>query len=408
MNKQSTRIVVVGGGFGGVFSALDLIGSGEVTLINQEDHFLFTPMLYEYLSGEVEAWHIAPSFRELLDDKVRVIKGAVSHIDFTKREVAIEGRSRTLGYDILILAVGSTTNYFNVEGARDYAIPFRKLEDADRLRRRMTDAIDKIAPDAAPQDATAQATFAVIGGGASGVETATKMVDLLNDAFARRGLPGVPRVMVIEMGDRIIPGMGGDLREYVEQSLREARVEIHTETRVTKVTARSVAFEHNGVQKEIETAAVVWTGGVRVSPLVESLDLQKDERDKIAVRETLQTFEHPEVFALGDVARYDDADARLSGTAQLANQQAGLVATNVQAYLKGEALTTKHFADLGAAVSLGTERAAVASSGTVVHGALARQARFALYTSRLPTWHHRLKVGASWFLEGTQPRPLGE
>jgi NADH dehydrogenase FAD-containing subunit len=112
------------------------------------------------------------------------------------------------------------------------------------------------------------------------------------------------------------------------------------------------------------------------------------------------------VFALGDIAFYPDADPKLHGTAQLAFQQASLAGRNVKAFLNEKELHTKHFEELGEAMSLGTERAAVLTGGKAFGGALARQARFALYTSRLPTWHHRLRVGASWFFEGTAPRPL--
>ena len=112
------------------------------------------------------------------------------------------------------------------------------------------------------------------------------------------------------------------------------------------------------------------------------------------------------VFALGDIAFYKDVVPTLAGTAQLAFQQSGLLVSNVRRFIEGRELKTKHFVELGEAVSLGTERAAVLSAGKVISGPLARQARFALYTQRLPTWHHRLRVGASWFFEGTAPRPL--
>src|ERR687884_1133864 len=127
MPTKTAKIVILGGGFGGLFTALDLAGAGEVTLLSPEDHFLFTPMLYEYLSGEVEAWHIAPYYKELLDESVRLIRGEVTGIDLKAREVAIAGREQRVAYDVLVLAVGGITNYWNVEGAEEYAMPFRKL-----------------------------------------------------------------------------------------------------------------------------------------------------------------------------------------------------------------------------------------------------------------------------------------
>jgi demethylphylloquinone reductase len=406
MADKTARILIVGGGFGGVFTALDLAGAGEVTLVGTEDHFLFTPMLYEYLSGEVEAWHIAPQYKELLGEGVRFIRGEVTDIDFEKREATIAGRAERIAYDVLVLAVGGITNYAGVEGAQEYALPFRQLAHADALRRRMVEALDRVPPDVAPQDARRALTFAVVGAGASGVELSTKMADLLRDAFERRALRGEPRVMIIEMGDQVVPGMGDEIRVFVEDALKKSRVEMHTRTRVKSVTAKGLTFEHDGELTSLEAAAVVWTGGVRINPLIEKLELEKDRRGLVMVEPTLQARGHERVFAIGDIAFFPDATPTLAGTAQLALQEAGLAADNVKALLAGRELRTKHFQELGEALSLGTEHAAVLVGGRAFGGALARQARFSLYTARLPTWHHRLKVGASWFFGGTAPRPL--
>jgi len=400
------RIVVLGGGFGGLFTALYLAGSGEITLVSDEDHFLFTPMLYEYLSGEVEAWHIAPRYDELLEGSVRFVRGRIAGIDLAAQSVSLENSNEKLNYDVLVIGLGGVTNYVGVDGAKEYSLPFRKLDHADNLRRRMVTALDRIAPDLAPQDVRREVTFAIVGGGASGCELSTKMADLLYDAFKRRSLHGEPRVLVIEMGDKVIPGMGDQIREIVEDSLHKSRVEVHTETRVVKVTSDEITFEHEGRQENLKDAGVVWTGGVKMSPLIEQLDVEKNRRGLLVVKPTLQLSQHLNIFALGDIAFYPDASPTLAGTAQLAYQQASLAARNIKAFNEGKELHTKHFEELGEAMSLGTERAAVLTGGKAFGGALARQARFALYTSRLPTWHHRLRVGASWFFEGTAPRPL--
>jgi NADH:ubiquinone reductase (non-electrogenic) len=406
MANSTSRILIIGGGFGGLFTALGLTDAGQVTLISKQDHYLHTPMLYEYLSGEVEAWHIAPRYSELLSDDLRFIQGEVTDVDFAAREVGIAGQDERVPYDVLVLAVGGVTNYWNIEGAEQHAMPFRTIEHADALRLRMVRALDRVAPDQAPQDVRRQLTFAVVGGGASGVELATKMADLLNDAFERRALPGEPRVLVMEMSKQVVPGMGDEIRSLVEDALKRSRVEVHTQTRVLRVTQGGVAFEHAGEQTEIEAAAVVWTAGVRVNPLVEKLDLEKEKRGYLVIQPTLQTQTHENVFALGDIAIYTDADPQLAGTAQLAFQESSLAVNNVRAFLQGRELETRHFSEIGEALSLGTENAAVMAEGHTFGGVLARQARFALYTSRLPTWHHRLRVGASWFFGGKAPRPL--
>ena len=400
------KILILGGGFAGLFTALELARSADITMVSDEDHFLFTPMLYEYLSGEVEAWHIAPRYDELLDENVRCVQDAVTGIDLTAQTVSLAKHEEKLNYDMLVLALGGVTNYVGVEGAEEFSFPFRKLVHADNLRKRMVDALDRIPPSMAPQDVQRELTFAVVGAGASGCELSTKMADLLLDAFKRRALHGEPRVLVVEMGDRVVPGMGEQIRTLVEEALRESHVEVHTQTRVVKVTSNELTFEHQGNRETLKTAGVVWTGGVKMNPVVEQLDVEKNKRGVLIVDPTLQLPQHNNVFALGDIAVYPDATPSLAGTAQLAFQQASLAARNINAFLEGNELHTKHFEELGEAISLGTERAAVLTGGKAFGGALARQARFALYTSRLPTWHHRLRVGASWFLGGTDPRPL--
>ncbi|HYJ45997.1 MAG TPA: FAD-dependent oxidoreductase, partial [Pyrinomonadaceae bacterium] len=350
--------------------------------------------------------HIAPYYKELLDESVRFVRGEATEIDLASREVIVEGRKLKLSYDVLVLALGGITNYWNIVGAEEYAMPFRKLAHADALRRRMVEALDHVPPETAPQDVRRALTFAVVGGGASGVELSTKMADLLRDAFKRRALQGEPRVMVVEMGEQIVPGMGDEIRAFVEDALRKSRVEVHTETRVRRVMKDGFTIEHHGEETNVEAAGVVWTAGVRVNPLVEKLDIEKDKRGLILVEPTLQVRDHKNIFALGDIAFYKDVVPTLAGTAQLANQEASLLASNIKALLDGRRLHARHFVELGEAVSLGTENAAVLAGGQAFSGPMARRARFALYTARLPTWHHRLKVGASWFFEGTSPRPL--
>lgn len=405
--EERARIIIVGGGFGGLFTALGLAGAGDVTLVVNEDHFLHTPLLYEYLSGEVEAWHIAPPYRELLDEKVSVVQGAVTDVDPDKKEVAVAGRVRRLRYDYLVLAVGGVTNFWGVEGAEEHTLPFRKIRHADDLRARMIETLDRIPPETPPQDARRAATFVIVGAGASGVELSTKMADLLRDAFRRRGLRGEPRVVVVEMGREAVPGMGDDLRAVVDDVMAEKRVELFTETKVVKVTRAGVELEHAGERQTIDASGVVWTAGVRVNPLVERLDVEKTKHGLVVVAPTLQVRGRKEVFALGDIAHFPNVPPTLAGTAQLALQQARHVARSVQELIDGGVPSAGHFEELGEAVSLGTDYAAVLVEGRVVSGKLARQARFALYTLRLPTWHQRLRVGAAWFFGGKSPRPLG-
>lgn len=197
MTLDRKKVLIVGGGFGGLFTALELAGSADVTLVSEDDHFCFRPLLYEYFSGEVEAWHIAPAYKELFGDEINFVRGEVEEIDFKNRKAKISSRDEALDYDALVLAVGGVTNFWNVPGAEEFALPFRTIADADQLRNQMVKALDKVSPTLAPQDAREKLTFAVVGAGASGVELAMKMSDLLVDAFLRRGLKGEPHILLV-------------------------------------------------------------------------------------------------------------------------------------------------------------------------------------------------------------------
>src|ERR1051325_3094514 len=151
---SKAKVLILGGGFGGLFTALEVAGSADVTLVSDADHFLFTPMLYEYLSGEVQAWHIAPRYDELLEESVHFVQSYATAIDLNAQTVSVPSYEKTLNYDVLVLAVGGVTNYVGVEGAEQFSLPFRKLAHADDLRRRMVTTLDRIPPDMPPRVVT--------------------------------------------------------------------------------------------------------------------------------------------------------------------------------------------------------------------------------------------------------------
>ena len=218
MTNEPKHTVILGGGFAGLFTALELSGKGPVTLVCDEDHFLFTPMLYEYVSGEVEAWHIAPKYGELLDGGVEWVKDAVAEVDLENRQESWQAE-RTFRTTYLVLALGGVTNYAGVEGAEEYSIPFRKLRHADRLRQTMVEALDHVPPDLA---ATGRTTRTYLRGRRRRRQRCRTIHQ--DGRFVARcvqapSTAGESRVMVIEMGDRVVPGMGDEIREFVEDAL---------------------------------------------------------------------------------------------------------------------------------------------------------------------------------------------
>src|SRR5688500_2010189 len=203
------RILILGGGFGGLFTTLGLAGSADVTLVSDDNHFLFTPMLYEYLSGEVEEWHIAPKFNELLNEKdVRLINDEVATVDLEAKRVTLKRLQDPVEFDILVLSVGGITNYAGVEGAEQHTFAFRKIAHADALRRRMVDALDGIPPDLPPQDVRRELTFVIVGAGASGCELSTQLDELQHEAFTWIAHQFVTRVLGFTMGGSVCAMIG--------------------------------------------------------------------------------------------------------------------------------------------------------------------------------------------------------
>jgi demethylphylloquinone reductase len=404
--KDSPKIVIVGGGFGGLFTALSL-ENYDFTLVTAQDHFLFTPLLFEYLSGEVEAWHIAPRYRELFEPgSARLINSFVNEIDVERQHVLCAD-GLLLNYDILVLAPGCVTNYWNVPGASEHAMPFRTLAHADALRQRMMDCVEGVAASNASTSRNSDnATFVIVGAGASGVELSTKISDLLKNSFQERKLLGAPRIILLEQGPKILPEMDEKIRGFAQEAVAKAAIEVITEAKALEVSPSGMIFEHKGRKIKVDAAAVIWTAGVKVSPLIERLNLEKAGKNLLVVDRTLRIRHHERIFALGDVALFPNVNPKLAGTAQLAYQQARLVASNIERLLDGKPLTTTAFKELGKALGLGTRSAAVSTGNIAFQGALARDGRFLLYTSRLPTWHHRLRVGADWFVHPPRPRQL--
>ncbi len=407
-DHHQKRIVIVGGGFGGLFCALNLSESCCVTLIDPTERFLFTPMLYEYFSGEFEAWQIAPKYTDLLPEGKGFLHGKVSAIDFKTQTVLLEAPEEQLGYDVLILAMGSAPNFGDVEGAAQYALPFRKIEDAGMLRLRLTAAIaERTSGEKAAASVRSKILpVTIIGGNSNGVEIAAKIAELLQATVNQRELPLQIQTTIVERDERILPDADDNLRAKVSEILKQLNVTVLPRARTVKVTPTSIDVERNERWETLGSAVTVWTAGIEGNPLVQHLHIPTNQAGQILTWPTLQIQTHNNVFALGDAACCENAAKSLYGTAQLAYQQANLVADNVKSLLAGKELSNGHFKDLGEALSLGTTSGAVEIGGHVMTGSLARLTRFAAFLGRLPTWYHRLKVAPNWLAGGNKPKIL--
>ena len=386
MTDFANRICILGGGFGGLYTALRLNSLPwkssepvEIVLIDQRDSFLFAPLLYELVTGELQTWEVAPPYAELLaGTQVRFIQSAVDAVNLATRQITLS-IGETLSYDRLVLALGGETPLNIVPGATEFAIPFRAVQDAyrlqDRLRELEASEVEKI-------------RVAVVGGGYSGVELACKVSDRLGD----RG-----RVRLIERADDILLTSTEFNRKAAQQALSERSVWIDLETTVERITTDSITLNYREQADTLPVDIVLWTVGTRVVPLIQSLGLPHNERQQIRVQPTLQVFEHPNIYALGDLADCKDATGQqVPTTAQSALQQADYAGWNLWASLTHRPLLPFRYQHLGEMMALGVDNATLTGLGLRLDGVAAHLARRLTYLYRMPTLDHQIRVGLNW------------
>jgi len=389
MTQTTARICILGGGFGGLYTALRLselpwesTPKPEIVLVDQSDRFLFSPLLYELLTGELQTWEIAPPFEEILQATgVRFYQATVSGIDLQQRQVHLQDGPE-IAYDRLVLALGGETPLDLVPGAVSYAYPFRTIADAYRLEERLRIL----------EESTAEKIrVAIIGAGYSGVELACKLADRIGE----RG-----RFRLIEIGDQILRTSPEFNHQAANQALEKRGVFIDLETKVVSIEPDTISLEYKNQVDTIPVDLVIWTVGTRVAPVVKTLPLKQNQRGQITITPFLQVLDHEEIFALGDLVDCRDAEGQqVPATAQAAFQQADYTAWNLWASLTNRPLLPFRYQQLGEMISLGTDNATLTGLGIKLDGPLAYVARRLVYLYRLPTLEHQLKVGFNWLFQ---------
>ena len=386
MTQQTARICILGGGFGGLYTALRLSQlpwekseRPEIVLVEQSDRFLFSPLLYELLTGELQTWEIAPPFEEILSNTgVRFCQGIVTGVDIDQRRVQLQDGPE-ISYDKLVLALGGETPLDLVPGATSYAFPFRTIADTYRLEERLRVLEESVAD---------KIRVAIVGAGYSGVELACKLADRLGE----RG-----RFRLIELTDQILRTSPEFNRTAANKALEARGVWIDLETKVEEIGLDTIALEYKNQVDTIPVDLVIWTVGTRVAPPVRTLPLKQNQRGQLTTTPTLQVVDHPEIFALGDLADCRDAEGQqVPTTAQSAFQQADYAGWNLWASLTNRPLLPFRYQHLGEMMTLGTNNATFTGLGMKLDGPLAYVARRLAYLYRMPTLDHQLKVGFNW------------
>ncbi|MCL6432603.1 MAG: NAD(P)/FAD-dependent oxidoreductase [Leptolyngbyaceae cyanobacterium HOT.MB2.61] len=386
MTQQPVRICILGGGFGGLYTALKLSQlpwvkqeKPEIVLVDRSDRFLFSPLLYELMTGELQTWEISPPFEELLvGTGVRFYQSVVAGVNLQEKQVYLQDGPE-ITYDRLVLALGGETPLDKVPGVIEHAIPFRTIADAYRLEERLRTL---------EESGTDRIRVAIVGGGYSGVELACKLADRLQE----RG-----RIRLVELTDQILRTSTDFNREAATRALEERGIWIDLETTVEEISANTISLTYKGNTDTIPVDIVVWTVGTRVPQVINTLPLKKNSKGQIVVTPTLQAVDNPEVFALGDLADCKDAEGeQVPVTAQAAIQQAEFVGWNLWASLSDRPLLPFRYQHLGEMMTLGTNNATLTALGLKLDGPFAHVFRRLAYLYRMPTLDHQIRVGVYW------------
>ena len=386
---MSQSICILGGGFGGLYTAIALSklnwenGQPDIVLVDQRDRFVFAPLLYELVTGELQTWEIAPPYEELLANTgVRFQQSGVEQVDLDNKQVQLTDGTQ-IACDRLVLALGGETPMDMAPGVAEHAIPFRSLEDAYRLKEKLRQ-IEEAKPE--------KIRVAIVGGGYSGVEIACKVAERLGERA---------KIRIVERASEILQASPEFNQKAAKEALAEKKIWVDYETTVTEVTADSISLEYKDKIDTIPVDVVLWTVGNKVSPALDALDLPRNQRNQFIIEPTLQIQGHLDLYALGDLADGLDGDGnKVPATAQSALQQADYAAWNIWASLTGRPLLPFRYQHLGEMMTLGTDNATLTGLGVKLDGSLAHVVRRLTYLYRMPTLDHQIRVGLNWI---TQP-----
>jgi NADH:quinone reductase (non-electrogenic) len=373
------RVVIVGGGFGGLFAAKFLRRARvDVTLIDRTNHHLFQPLLYQCATGILSEGAIAPPLRQALrkHKNVRVELANVTGIDLERRLVIAK---RPLGtpieaeYDSLIVATGATSSYFGHDEYATVAPGLKTIDDALELRARIFGAFEMAELETDPEAQRAWLRFAVVGGGPTGVEVAGQIVELAHRSLThnfRRIDPAAAEVLLFDAGDAILASFGTKLSTIAERSMGRIGVDVRTGSRVTGMTYRDITVEGPGGAETIRCHVKVWAAGVKASPLAamlaEASGASTDRAGRIEVLPDCSLPSHPEVFAIGDMMSLN----KLPGVAEVAMQSGIHAAETIKRRASGGDAEGKPFKyrDLGSMASIARFSAIVDFKGIRVSG----------------------------------------
>jgi NADH:ubiquinone reductase (H+-translocating) len=406
MTPARPKVVVVGGGFGGVNVSKVLAKCDvDVTIIDRTNHHLFQPLLYQVATGILPEGLIAPALRRVVQKhkNTRVVLGEVTNLDLTARTVsalAPDGARISLPYDTLIVAAGATHAYFGHDDWAEFAPGMKTLEDARHLRNHILGAFEMAELATDPAERNAFLTFVVVGAGPTGVEVVGQIAEL-----AHRVLPGdyreidtrQARIVLIEAGPAVLGPFDERLQKYTTRTLERMGVEVRCGTAATAIDRAGITVRNADGEERVEARTKVWAAGVQASPLAKMLatatGAQTDRAGRIMVEPDCTLPGHPEVFAIGDMVSLNS----LPGIAQPALQEGKYVGKVIRARLDGDGNVApfKYF-DKGSMATIGRTHAVAHSGGMSFTGIVAYSMWAFIHVLYLIGWGNRFGTLYSW------------
>ncbi len=420
MMSKAKKILVLGGGFAGVECVRKLESyfpkeeDIQVTLVSEDNFFLFTPMLPQVASGTIETRHIVIPVRTLLK-RAKFYEAEVKNIDPYGKTVTLSGtkekRGISLHYDYLVLALGSQTNFFGMDKLEELAYSMKTLNDAVVLRNRVIDMLEQADNETDPILKKSLLTFVIVGGGFAGIETAGELMDLLHDA--RKFYPNIEktdiRVIVLEAMAAILPGFNEKLAKFALEKLHERGIEVKVSTKLSSFTGDEVLIEDAQPSTDpnkqssvsaIQTKTLVWTAGVTPVDIIKK-SVFKTNRGGIVVDEFLQAVDFPEVFAVGDCCYLIDPKTNrpLPPTAQSAESEAEIVAKNLHALITDKEKEKFVYSPKGQMAVIGKRSAIASMFGIHLHGTIAWMLWRIIYLSKIPRLDKKVRIFLDWSID---------
>jgi NADH:ubiquinone reductase (H+-translocating) len=366
--KTPHQVVIIGGGFGGLYTAKTLAKANvSVTLIDKRNFHLFQPLLYQVATGTLSPGDISSPLRAVFSKSknTQVLLGEVKDINPKAQQVILD--DKVVPYDTLIVATGANHSYFGKDHWKDVAPGLKTVEDAIEMRRRIFGAFEAAESETDPEKRRAWLTFVIVGGGPTGVELAGAIAELayktLKEDF-RSIDTSETKILLLQGGDRILPHIAPELSQVAAESLQKLGAIIQTKTRVTNIENDIVTFKKGDEVNEIPSKTILWAAGVKASPmgevLAERTGVECDHAGRVIVEPDLTVRGYKNIFVVGDLGNFSHQNGKpLPGVAPVATQQGEYVAKLIKKRLKGQTLPQFRYNDVGSLAMIGQNLAVV-------------------------------------------------